>query len=121
MKQLANSLNATFGVTTFKAAPAPQAPAERAFEVLLNAQGHLPGYTGPVGVYLSADGKTVTDFHGTVVGTVTANRRVMLTQRSYIHGSSIRSVSVVAGGRRWYGRGSRGLALTLRPYKGSAK
>lgn len=120
MKQLANSLSALFG-TPFTAAPAPQAPAERAFEVLLATQGHLPSHNGPVGVYLSSDGKTVTDFHGTVVGTVTANRRVMLTQRSFIHGSSIRSVSVVAGGRRWYGRGSYGLAFTLRSYKGSAK
>lgn len=120
MKQLANSLSALFGAP-FTAAPAPQAPAERAFEVLLATQGHAPGYTGPVGVYLSRDGKTVTDFHGTVVGTVTANRWVDLPRRSWVHGTALCAVSVLAGNRRWYGRGSRGLALTLRPYKGGAK
>lgn len=68
--------------------------------------------------YLSGDGRAVTGWKGNKLGDVIASHRVKLTRRSYTHGADYSHVTVrdVHGGL-WYGRGSPGVAITLRPYK----
>lgn len=71
----------------------------------------------PFVCYLSGDGRTVTGWKGNRLGDVIESHRVKLTRRSYTHGADYSHVTVrdVHGGL-WYGRGSPGFAITLRPY-----
>ena len=72
----------------------------------------------PFGCYISRDGRSVTGWKGNVLGTVIDWSPCRLTRRSYTHGSEYRSIKVrdVHGGL-WYGRGSPGVCVTLRPCK----
>lgn len=68
--------------------------------------------------YLASDGRTVIAFDGSELARVTLRTPVRLTRPSWVHGSSIDAVrAVTADGRRWYGRGSRGISITLRACK----
>jgi hypothetical protein len=68
--------------------------------------------------YLASDGRTVTTWEGQPLASVTLRSPVRLTRPSWVHGSSIDAVrAVTADGRRWYGRGSRGMSITLRACK----
>lgn len=75
----------------------------------------------PFVCYMASDGKQVGGWKGNVLGQIISTNIVALTRWSYVHGSTIRSVRVrdVHGGL-WYGRGSPGVAITLRAYKGRA-
>ena len=68
--------------------------------------------------YLTNDGRTVADWEGHSLASVTLRTPVRLARWSWRHGSSIDAVrAVTADGRRWYGRGSRGMSITLRACK----
>jgi hypothetical protein len=69
--------------------------------------------------YLSADMSHATGWKGSVLGTVTWSKRIGLPRWSYVHGSYWYAVNVrdVHGGM-WYGRGSGGICINLRPMKG---
>lgn len=68
--------------------------------------------------YISADGRSVTDWHGMVIGTVLESRKVRLSQWSYVHGSYWFAYRVkMDDGVMMYGRSSPGICITLRPYK----
>lgn len=71
----------------------------------------------PIGYYLSSDGKSVTGWKGNILGTVIDSRHCELTRISFTHDrDSYRSVRVRdVHGSEWYGRGSPGIAITLRP------
>ena len=69
--------------------------------------------------YLSSDGKRFTGWKGNTLGIVTRSTLVRLTRLSYLHGKYIRAVQVRdVHGSLWYGRGSEGICITLRPLKG---
>ena len=72
----------------------------------------------PFNCYLSMDGKHVTGWKGNVLGDVIRKSTVILTRISHTHGKYIYAVQVrdVHGGR-WYGRGSPGICISLRPTK----
>lgn len=74
---------------------------------------------GPVLAYISGDGRHVTGWKGNVLGDVVHSHRIGCGRRSYIHGGTLRAIRVrdVHGGH-WYGCGSPGIAVTLRPCKG---
>ena len=68
--------------------------------------------------YLTSDGRTVTTWEKQPLASVTLRTPVRLTRWSWVHGSSIDAVrAVTADGRRWYGRGSCGMSITLRACK----
>jgi hypothetical protein len=68
--------------------------------------------------YLASDGRCVTGFDGADIARVTLRTPVRLARWSWRHGSSIDAVrAVTADGRRWHGRGSRGMSITLRACK----
>lgn len=70
--------------------------------------------------YLSADGKSLTTWTGGILGKVTDWNPCKLTRVSYTHGKSYRSVRVTdCHGSEWYGRGSPGIAISLRRIKGA--
>jgi hypothetical protein len=80
----------------------------------------LKDRTRPMGAYLSSDGARATTWTGGTLGAVVWSRPCRLTRLSFTHSkSSFRSVNVrdVHGGM-WYGRGSPGVCITLRPMKG---
>lgn len=69
--------------------------------------------------YLSTDGRAVTSWSGGELMTVTGWEPCKLTRLSYAHGKSYRSIRARdCHGAMWYGRGSPGIAITLRPCKG---
>jgi hypothetical protein len=72
----------------------------------------------PYTAYLSGDAKHVTGWKGNVLGYVVWSTPCELGRRSFFHGDKYQSVRVrdVHGGY-WYGRGSPGVVLTLRPKK----
>lgn len=75
--------------------------------------------TVPFTGYLSCDGRHFTGWKGNVLGTVADWRPCQLTRRSWVHDKSYRSVRVRdVHGAMWYGRGSPGVVITLRPCKG---
>jgi len=75
--------------------------------------------TLPFTGYLSCDGRHLTGWKGNVLGTVVAWTPCRLTRRSWTHGKDYRSVRVRdIHGAMWYGRGSPGVVINLRPCKG---
>lgn len=72
----------------------------------------------PFTCYISSNGKHVTGWKGNVLGTVVSSSRVKLTRWSALHGKTILAIRVrdLHGGF-WYGRGSEGMSVTLRPSK----
>ena len=75
--------------------------------------------TVPFTGYLSSDGRHLTGWKGNVLGAVVDWAPCKLTRTSFTHGKSYRSVRVRdVHGAMWYGRGSPGVCITLRPCKG---
>ena len=73
----------------------------------------------PVGAYIASDGRAVTTWTGGILGRVSYWTRCELTRRSRMHGTHYRSIHVIdVHGAHWHGRGSPGLAVSLRPCKG---
>lgn len=74
----------------------------------------------PFCCYLSLDGRNVTGWKGNVLGAVVLSSTVSLSRWSALHGNTMRAVRVrdVHGGL-WHGRGSAGVAITLRAMKGA--
>lgn len=69
--------------------------------------------------YLSSDGNRLTGWKGNTLGTVIDWTLCQLTRVSWTHGKQYRSVRVRdVHGRQWYGRGSPGIVIRLRPCKG---
>lgn len=72
----------------------------------------------PFVCYISSDGKHVTGWKCNVLGTIEDYTICRLTRTSFAHGSHIRAIRVRdVHGRLWYGRGSPGIVVTLRPCK----
>lgn len=68
--------------------------------------------------YLASDGRSVTTWEGAPLARVTLRTPVRLPRWSWHHGATLDAVrAVTADGRRWYGRGSRGMSITLRACK----
>lgn len=66
--------------------------------------------------YLSCNGKTFGGWKGNVLGHVTRSSTVRLTRMSYTHGETMLAIRVRdVHGAQWYGRGSPGICVTLRP------
>lgn len=80
----------------------------------------LQDRTKPFYGYISSDGQSLTNWHGTKLGTVVEKSAVRLTRTSVLHGKFVHHYTVrdVHGGL-WHGRGNPGLCITLRAYKGS--
>jgi len=74
----------------------------------------------PFGAYVSGDGQTITSWTGGRLMDVTQSWPCTLTRRSNWHSSksyrSFRARDV--HGKLWYGRGSAGVCITLRPMNG---
>ena len=74
----------------------------------------------PIAAYIASDGRSVTTWTGGKLGDVVSRSSVRLTRLSYTHGSHMLAIRVRDPyGGEWYGRGSPGLSVTLRPCKGS--
>jgi hypothetical protein len=74
--------------------------------------------SGPFTGYLSSDGKRLTGWKGNTLGHVVDSNSCELTRPSYTHGKYYQSVRVRdVHGREWYGRGSPGICIRLRPTK----
>jgi hypothetical protein len=83
----------------------------REVRALLDRSGPFPGY-------LSSDGKRLTGWKGNTLGHVIDWSFCTLTRQSWVHGKDYRSVRVRdIHGREWYGRGSPGICINLRPTK----
>ena len=73
----------------------------------------------PMGGYLSCDGKRFTGWKENILGYVVRSSIVTLTHFSYTHGKTMQAVRVRdIHGALWYGRGSPGIHINLRPMKG---
>lgn len=81
-------------------------------------RAELRDHSRPFCAYVSGDGRRVTTWTGGTLGLVTSSTPCRLTRRSWVHGASFASVRVrdVHGGL-WFGRGSPGVAISLRPCK----
>ena len=76
----------------------------------------VQGHDRPVVGYLSCDGKTIDNWSGWVIMRVVATAPCKLTRASHTHDSSYHSVWCLdVFGRRWYGRGSSGILIKMRP------
>ena len=74
--------------------------------------------TQPFVCYVSSDGRHVTGWKGNILGDAEQLGTVKLTRQSFVHGTTINSYRVTdVHGGKWYGRGSPGIAITLRPSK----
>jgi hypothetical protein len=83
----------------------------REVRALLDRSRPFPGY-------LSSDGKRLTGWKGNTLGHVIDSNPCELTRLSYTHGKHYQSVRVRdVHGREWYGRGSPGICIRLRPTK----
>ena len=73
----------------------------------------------PFTAYLSSEGRHLTGWKGNVLGTVVESIPCRLSRFSFTHGKEYRAVRVRdVHGAMWYGRGSPGVCITLRPCKG---
>lgn len=69
-------------------------------------------YTG----YVSSDGQSITTWTGGELAHVVRSRKCRLPRWSYFHGHHYYSITARdSDGRRWYGRSSPGICITLRP------
>lgn len=76
----------------------------------------LAARNGPFTCYLSGDGKTVTGWKGDVLGTV---HNLDKCRHPWMHrNEAYYSFTVRTANGLWYGRGSRGMAVAIRPKKG---
>ena len=76
----------------------------------------------PFVAYISSDGKHLTGWKGNILGSVISRHAITLTRRSLWHGKEYSAMQIrdIHGGL-WYGRGSPGLCITIRPYKAKVK
>jgi hypothetical protein len=69
--------------------------------------------------YLSSDGLRITGWKGNTLMNIVSSSSCKLTRSSFLHSRhsymSVRAVDV--HGKHWYGRGSAGVVITMRPYK----
>jgi hypothetical protein len=81
-------------------------------------RANLLDRSAPFCAYLSNDGKQITTWTGGRLMGVTASVPCKLSRMSYTHGKDFRTVWArdVHGGE-WYGRGSPGICIKLRPTK----
>ena len=88
--------------------------------VYIREKRELLDRTKPFFAYISYDGKTITGWKGNVLMNVTYSTPCKLSRMSFTHSNKTYR-SIVARdihGGLWYGRGSAGVCITLRPYKG---
>ena len=72
----------------------------------------------PFVAYVSSDGNSITTWTGGKLGDAHKIGTVQLTRQSFAHGRYMNSYRVTdVHGGEWYGRGSPGIAITLRPCK----
>jgi hypothetical protein len=70
--------------------------------------------------YVAPDGRSIIDWHGAKLATITRTSRVRLARWSYVHGRGMLAVRArTPDGAAWYGRGSPSIAIRLRRAKGS--
>ena len=76
--------------------------------------------TRPFTAYVSGDGLSITSWSGGNLMRVIQSWPCKLSRQSFTHSrDSYRSIRAVdCHGGKWYGRGSAGIAITLRPCKG---
>jgi len=67
--------------------------------------------------YLSEDAYKLTGWKGNVLGRVTRTSTVKVARRSYAHGPVLAVRVIDIHGGEWFGRGSPGMCITLRPCK----
>lgn len=69
--------------------------------------------------YLSGDGRHVTGWKGNVLMTVTYSAPCKLSRMSFTHSNKTYKTIVAQDihGGLWFGRGSAGVCITMRPYK----
>lgn len=73
----------------------------------------------PFFAYVSSDGNHITGWKGNILATVTGHTVCKLTRLSYTHGKYINHYTVRdVHGALWYGKGSPGICIKLRAYKG---
>ena len=73
----------------------------------------------PFTAYLSSDCRAVQTWTGGHLMRVVRTSPVRLTRQSWVHGRTITAVRAVdCHGGSWYGRGSGGICINLRPCKG---
>jgi hypothetical protein len=69
--------------------------------------------------YISSDGNYVTGWKGNILMTITQSWSCALSRTSFTHSKnsfkSIRAIDVHGG--RWFGRGSAGICVSMRPCK----
>lgn len=68
-------------------------------------------------LYVSSDGKEITDWQGGFIGSVRSSARIRLPLWSSVHGQYITAYVAVINGIRYYGRSSPGICINLHPYK----
>lgn len=84
----------------------------------VNQREELKDRSKPFVAYVDSAGKNITTWTGGVLARITQSWPCQLTRRSFWHGngySCIRAVDVHGG--KWFGRGSPGIAIKLRPCK----
>ena len=83
--------------------------------ILIRTKRHLKESKGPIGVYVSNDGRTITTWKGGQLGHITRSEE----KWSGFAGRLLYVNVVDEFGGTWYGKGlGRGMYITLRPTKG---
>lgn len=73
----------------------------------------------PFCCYVSGDGSQIQTWTGGELGRVVSSSYMRLTRPSWVHGKFIRCIRARdVHGAFWFGRGSPGVAIKLRPCKG---
>lgn len=86
--------------------------------VAIRERRELLDMSKPFHCYVSTDGRSVTGWKGNKLGDAYNVGTVRLSRWSPFHGSSMFSYQVTdVHGGEWYGRGSPGMAITLRASK----
>lgn len=72
----------------------------------------------PFVAYVGTGATTITNWTGATLATITRSRACRLTRQSFTHGKYISCIHAVdVHGGHWFGRGSEGIAIKLRPCK----
>lgn len=83
--------------------------------ILIRTKRHLRERKGPIGVYVSSDGRSVTAWKGEQLGRITWSEE----KRSGFAGRLLHVNVVDEFEGSWYGKGlGAGMCITLRPMKG---
>lgn len=82
--------------------------------ILIRTKRHLKERKGPIGVYVSSDGQTITAWKGENLGRITWSEEKL----SGFAGRLLHVNAVDEFGGTWYGKGlGKGMCITLRPSK----